>query len=102
MIVRNEERQLDECLAPVASLFDEIVIVDTGSLDDTRRIAGRFTLQVIDFPWCDDFSAARNASLSQSRGDWVFWLDADDRIDEENVVRLRGLLSSLGEQPRSY
>src|SRR5437868_5173021 len=102
MIVRNEERQLAECLAPVASLFDEVVIVDTGSVDDTRRIAGRFTPFVFDFPWCDDFSAARNESLRRSHGDWLFWLDADDRIEGDNVQRLRSLLASLGQQRQAY
>ena len=64
MIVHNEERQLADCLAPVASLFDEIVVVDTGSVDATRRIASQFTSHVFDFPWCDDFSAARNESFA--------------------------------------
>ncbi len=102
MIVRNEERQLAECLAPVASLFDEIVIVDTGSVDDTRRIAGRFTPNVFDFPWCDDFSAARNEALRRSTGEWVFWLDADDRLSEPDVCKLRSLLKTLGHQPQAY
>jgi len=60
MIVRNEEQQLADCLTPVASLFDEIVIVDTGSRDHTKRGAAQYTPHVFDFPWCDDFSAARN------------------------------------------
>jgi tetratricopeptide (TPR) repeat protein len=102
MIVRNEERNLAECLAPVASLFDEIVIVDTGSVDDTRRIAGRFTPHVFDFPWCDDFSAARNEALRHSTGDWLLWLDADDRLSEADVAKLQSLLRSLSHQPRAY
>jgi tetratricopeptide (TPR) repeat protein len=102
MIVRNEERNLAECLAPVASLFDEIVIVDTGSVDDTRRIAGRFTPHVFDFPWCDDFSAARNEALRRSNGEWLFWLDADDRLSDGDVAKLRSLLKSLGQQPQAY
>jgi glycosyltransferase involved in cell wall biosynthesis len=102
MIVRNEERHLADCLRNVASLFDEIVIVDTGSEDDTRRIAGRFTPFVYDFPWCDDFSAARNEALRRSHGDWLFWLDADDRIEGENVERLRRLLASLDDERRMF
>jgi glycosyltransferase involved in cell wall biosynthesis len=102
MIVRNESGQLAECLGPVASLFDEIVIVDTGSHDATKQIAARFTPHVFDFPWCDDFSAARNESLRRSHGEWVFWLDADDRLTPENVDRLRRLLSNLAHQPRAY
>jgi glycosyltransferase involved in cell wall biosynthesis len=102
MIVRDEAHQLDECLAPVAELFDEIVIVDTGSRDETRRIARRFTPHVHDFAWRDDFAAARNESLRRATGDWVFWLDADDRLTPENVARLRRLLASLSLRPAIF
>jgi glycosyltransferase involved in cell wall biosynthesis len=102
MIVRNEERNLADCLAPVAALFDEIVIVDTGSQDNTKQIARQFTPHIFDFPWCDDFSAARNESLGRSHGDWVFWLDADDRLDADNVAKLKTLLDGLDDQPRAF
>lgn len=102
MIVRNEERNLAECLTPVAHLFDEIVIVDTGSHDATVEIARRFTPRVHTFEWCDDFAAARNESLQHATGDWIFWLDADDRLDAANVERLASLLNSLNEQPRAF
>jgi tetratricopeptide (TPR) repeat protein len=100
MIVRDEEQNLAECLTPVAELFDEIVIVDTGSRDKTKEIARNFTPHVHDFPWCDDFSAARNESLKHATGDWVFWLDADDRVRPEHVSRLRAVLSELDDTPR--
>src|SRR5206468_11124295 len=102
MIVRNEERQIAECLAPVSGLFDEIVVVDTGSRDATKAIAAQFTPLVFDFPWCDDFAAARNETLRRSRGDWIFWLDADDRVAPENVARLGALLDRLDHAPRAY
>src|SRR6478736_8097581 len=101
MIVRDEEQNLEACLAPIADLFDEIVIVDTGSTDGTKEIARRFTPHVHDFPWCDDFSAARNESLKYATGDWIFWLDADDRLSPENVARLSNLLDQeLTDHPR--
>jgi glycosyltransferase involved in cell wall biosynthesis len=102
MIVRNEEPQLAECLAPLAKLFDEIVIVDTGSRDETKRIAAQYTPNVFDFPWCDDFSAARNESLRRAHGDWIFWLDADDRIAPINIDRLQLLLNGLGHERRAF
>ncbi len=95
MIVRDESQNLAECVGPVRDLFDEIVIVDTGSVDNTREIAAELGAKVVDFPWCDDFSAARNVSLEHATGDYVFWLDADDRIDAANREQLVQLFASL-------
>ena len=68
----------------MADLVDEIVIADTGSTDRTRELAASFGARVVEFPWCDDFGAARNASLEQATGRWVLWLDADGG----HVIRL--------------
>jgi glycosyltransferase involved in cell wall biosynthesis len=102
MIVRDEAHQLADCLTPLADLFDDIVIVDTGSRDETRQIARRFTHRVVDFAWCDDFSAARNESLHRAAGEWIFWLDADDRLTPENVARLRTILNALSSRPSAF
>jgi glycosyltransferase involved in cell wall biosynthesis len=95
MIVKNEQANLEACLTPVRDLFDEIVIVDTGSTDTTREIAEALGARVIDYPWCDDFSAARNAAIDQATGDWIFWLDADDRVSPADVGKLRALFAGL-------
>src|SRR5262249_14796822 len=87
MIVKNEEHNLPDCLQSIADLVDEIVIADTGSTDRTKEIAAAFGAKVIDFPWVDSFAAARNESLRHTTGDYVLWLDADDRLDEENRER---------------
>src|SRR5262249_29762339 len=102
MIVKDEEANLSACLASVADLVDEIVVVDTGSADRTREVAARFGARVFDFPWCDSFAAARNEGLRHARGEWVFWLDADDRLDEANRARLRALLSGLPDETAAY
>src|SRR4051794_39937094 len=102
MIVRDEEQNLADCLRPVAELFDEIVIVDTGSRDATRQVARQFTDRVVEFTWCDDFSAARNESLRHATGDWIFWLDADDRIDAANRERLQRLFATLPDERVAY
>ncbi len=81
MIVRNEEHNLPRCLESVRGLFDEIVVVDTGSTDRTAEIARDFGARVFDFVWVDDFAAARNAALARATGDYAFWLDADDVVD---------------------
>jgi tetratricopeptide (TPR) repeat protein len=96
LIVRNEEENLAACLRPFRPVVDEIVVVDTGSTDRTAEIAAEFGAKVYSFPWCDDFSAARNESLSHATGDWVLWVDADDRLDEENIQRLAELAERLG------
>src|SRR5262249_24777500 len=70
---------------------DEMIVVDTGSTDDTPKIAERLGARVYHFPWCDSFSAARNESLKYARGPWIFWMDSDDTIDADNGRKLRAL-----------
>ena len=95
MIVRDEEANLPACLASAASLFDEVVVVDTGSSDRTREVARELGARVFEFPWVDDFAAARNAALDSATGDYAFWLDADDRVEPAEHARLRDLLAGL-------
>ncbi len=83
MIVRNEAKNLAACLDSVIDFVDQIVILDTGSTDNTCEIAHQYGAQVEHFVWCDDFSAARNAALKFVTGDWVLVLDADERLIPE-------------------
>ena len=78
MIVKNEELVLGRCLDSVKNLMDEIIIVDTGSTDKTKEIASLYTNKIYDFPWINDFAAARNFSFSKATKDYIMWLDADD------------------------
>lgn len=80
MIVRDEEELLPACLASVAGVVDEIIVVDTGSVDGTREVARRAGALVVDRPWDDDFAAPRNEALRHATGDWVLQLDADERL----------------------
>jgi glycosyltransferase involved in cell wall biosynthesis/predicted Zn-dependent protease len=102
MIVRNEEENLPGCLRCIADLVDNIVVVDTGSTDRTKELALEHGAKVYDFPWIDHFAAARNESLKHATGKWILWLDADDRIDEENRAKLRQLFASLKDETAGY
>src|SRR5438552_17207038 len=102
MIVRNEEANLPACLESVRGLFDEIIVVDTGSTDRTKEIAAEFGARVFDFVWVDSFAAARNECLRHATGKWIFWMDADDRLDEENRNRLRALFAGLKDENAAY
>jgi glycosyltransferase involved in cell wall biosynthesis len=95
MIVRDEETNLANCLASVRGVFDEIIIVDTGSTDRTVEIARSFDARVFEFAWVDSFSAARNEALSHATGDYAFWLDADDVVEPREREKLVALLGSL-------
>lgn len=94
MIVKDEEKYLHDCLESVKNVVDEIVIVDTGSTDKTVEIAKFFGAQVYSFEWVNDFSAARNYALSKTTGDWILYLDADERLDPKSVEELKRLTSS--------
>lgn len=91
MIVKNEEDVIARCLNSVEDIVDEIIIVDTGSTDNTKEIVKGFTNKIFDFKWIDDFSAARNYSYSKATMDFILWLDADDLVLEEDRVKLRQL-----------
>ena len=86
MIVRDEEAVLARCLDSVRELVDEIVIADTGSTDRTKEIAERYTDRIYDFPWRDDFAAARNFAFSKATMDYILWLDADDVLLPEDAA----------------
>jgi tetratricopeptide (TPR) repeat protein len=81
LIVRNEARHLAQCMESVQPVCDEIVVVDTGSTDDTVSIAKNMGAVVGVFEWCDDFSAARNHALSLATSTWCLWIDADERLE---------------------
>ncbi|MCB0729847.1 MAG: glycosyltransferase [Ignavibacteriae bacterium] len=89
MIVKNEEKYLRECLESVQDIVDEIVVVDTGSSDKTLEIAEDYNPKIYHFEWINDFSAARNFALSKSTGNWILYLDADERLDKNSIEELK-------------
>lgn len=95
MIVKNEAEVLERCLASVADLMDEIIIVDTGSTDATKEIASRYTARIYDFPWVDDFSLARNFAFEKASCDYIYSADADEFLDEKNRKAFYNLKSVM-------
>lgn len=89
MIVRDEADQLPSFLQHHAGLADELVVVDTGSGDNTAEIASRAGARVVAHFWQDDFSAARNAGLDAVTARWVLFLDADERVSRRDFALLR-------------
>lgn len=98
MIVRNEEQVLRCCLDSICRLVDEILIADTGSTDLTKEIAKDYTEKIWDFPWIDDFSAARNFIISKARSEYFMWLDADDCLPAEQASSFSRLKEELSPQ----
>ncbi|MBK8976303.1 MAG: glycosyltransferase family 2 protein [Planctomycetes bacterium] len=92
-IVRDERELLPECLRRARGVCDELVVVDTGSVDGTPELAAAAGARVLHVPWADDFAAARNAALDAARGDWVLVLDADERLSADAGPRLREAIS---------
>lgn len=99
MIVKDEEDVIARCLDCVKDIMDEIIIVDTGSTDRTKEIVSKYTDQVYDFKWIDDFSAARNYAFSKATKDYIMWLDADDVMLEVDQKQLKELKQTLDSRP---
>ena len=95
MIVKNEEAVLKRCLDSIIDLYDELIIVDTGSTDGTMNIASEYTNQLYRYTWNGDFSAARNHSISFASCDYIFYLDADEYLSAENHRRFAVLKKAI-------
>lgn len=98
IIAKNEESRIEACLRSVKPCGFEIVVVDTGSADRTKEIAQKYADKVLDFPWCDDFSAARNFSLREASNNWIFMIDCDETIKEIDVEELNYFRKHLSDK----
>ncbi len=94
MIVKNEEKHLRKCLSSINDIVDEIIIVDTGSDDNSINIAREFNAVIFHYKWHDDFSAARNFALSKCTSDWVIYLDADEELKSGSKAELKRITAN--------
>ena len=82
IITKNEEHNLARCLKSFQNTGFELVVVDTGSTDQTKKIAAEYTENIYDFPWCDDFSAAKNFAVSKAAHPYVMVIDSDEYLQQ--------------------
>lgn len=95
MIVKNEENNICNCLESIHDLVDEIIIVDTGSTDNTKDLCNKYTNKIYDYQWDYDFAKARNYSFSFAKSDYIMWLDADDILLNIDRLKLKKLKESM-------
>jgi tetratricopeptide (TPR) repeat protein len=93
LIVRDEAAALGDCLRSLRGLADQIVVVDTGSTDGTPELAAGLGARVVSRPWRGDFAAARNEALARARGNWILYIDADERVAPVSPAERDRLLS---------
>lgn len=98
MIMRDEEKYIGRCLESIKDIADEIIIVDTGSIDKSIEIAKSYGAKIYHHPWQDNFSLHRNQSIGYSTGDWLLFIDAD----EELVGNKKGLKECLSKLSNEY
>ncbi|WGX75642.1 glycosyltransferase family 2 protein [Paraclostridium bifermentans] len=94
MITKNEEFKIRRCLESVKDFVNEIIVVDTGSIDKTKEIALEFGAKIFDYEWNNNFSDARNFAIRQSTGDWNLILDADEFIVHFNIDKITNFINS--------
>ncbi|MBO5082640.1 MAG: glycosyltransferase [Lachnospiraceae bacterium] len=94
LIAKNEENKIERCLSAASKLDAEIVLVDTGSTDRTKELAAKYTDKIYDFEWCNDFSAARNFSISKATYDWILVLDCDEYVESFDLDEISSFMTT--------
>ena len=97
LIVRDEAHHLPDCLTSIRKAVDDIVVVDTGSVDESPAIAAAYGARVYHRPWDGDFAAARNAALDHCESEWILYIDADERLDPVERPAVAALLADAPE-----
>ena len=102
LIARDAEELLPATLDSIRFVADEILVVDTGSLDRTRAVAAEAGAKVFSQPWADDFSAPRNLALAQATGDWILWLDAGETVVADVAQAIKLFIREQADPSRAY
>lgn len=103
LIVKNEEKNIERCLESIIDLSEEIIVVDTGSTDNTIPLAKSYGAKVIEYTWNNDFSDARNKSLEYATKDWILFLDADECLSPDSINLMDNILSNhLNDKFKGY
>ena len=94
IITKNEEHNLARCLKSFQNTGFELIVADTGSTDQTKKIAAEYTENIYDFPWCDDFSAAKNFAVSKAAYPYVMVIDSDEFLQQIDMPELEKLIAA--------
>lgn len=92
LIVKNEEKKIKKCIESVKTIVNEIIVVDTGSDDNTVSVVKDLGAKVYYYKWNKDFSAARNYALKKAKGDWIIFLDSDEYVSEESLKYIKNII----------
>src|SRR5436190_550236 len=92
LIVKNEEKYLSGCLKSIKDIAEEIILVDTGSTDQTIEIAKTFPCKIFNYYWDNNFSKVRNFAIEQANCEFIFFIDADEVFDSNSVSELKNCL----------
>jgi glycosyltransferase involved in cell wall biosynthesis len=95
LIAKNEAENISRCLESIKSISNEIIVVDTGSTDNTVEIAKSFGARVFFYEWDNNFSNAKNYALDKATGDWIIFLDADEYLEENTQKNLISVLKRV-------
>lgn len=93
-IVHNEEKLIEKSIMSVKPIADEIIVVDTGSVDKTKQICTKLGCKVYGHPWIHDFSRTRNFALKHCTGNWIMYIDADEILDEQSTIAIKEALDN--------
>lgn len=92
VITKNEEKNIEKCLVSLKNTGFELIVVDTGSADQTKEIAKKYTRNIYDFTWCNDFAAAKNYAISKATYDMVMIIDSDEYLDQIDIPLLKQMI----------